>query len=69
MSRSDKQKLAAWKELINSTGNVVASAQCNTSLATALGATRENVDLAITRPSVDDMLTRRISDSMDGAGL
>ncbi|WP_437330095.1 DUF1552 domain-containing protein [Sorangium sp. So ce381] len=69
MSRADKQKLAAWKELLSSTGNVVASAQCNTSLATALGATRENVDLAITRPSVDDMLTRRISDSMDGADL
>ncbi|WP_437901648.1 DUF1552 domain-containing protein [Sorangium sp. So ce124] len=69
MSRADKQKLAAWKELLSSTGNVMASAQCNTSLATALGATQENVDLAITRPSVDDMLTRRISDSMDGADL
>ncbi|WP_441286736.1 DUF1552 domain-containing protein [Sorangium sp. KYC3313] len=69
MSRADKQKLAAWKELIHSTGNVVASAQCDTSLATALGATQENVNLAITRPSVDDILTQRISDTLDAADL
>ncbi|WP_437916631.1 DUF1552 domain-containing protein [Sorangium sp. So ce302] len=69
MSRADKQKLAAWKELINSTGNAVASAQCNTALATALGATQENINLWGTPPSGDDRLTRRISDTLDGADL
>ncbi|WP_434045836.1 MULTISPECIES: DUF1552 domain-containing protein [Sorangium] len=69
MSRADKQKLAAWKELLHSTGNVVASALCDTSLATALGVTQENIDLASTAPSVDDRLTRRISESLDGADL
>ncbi|XXX81281.1 DUF1552 domain-containing protein [Sorangium sp. So ce134] len=69
MSRADKQKLAAWKELLDATGSVVASSQCTTSLATALGATQENVDLATTFPSGDDALTRRISDGLDGADL
>ncbi|WP_438034505.1 DUF1552 domain-containing protein [Sorangium sp. So ce204] len=69
MSRSDKQKLAAWKELIHSTGNVVASAQCDTSLATALGVTQENIDLASTTPLGEDRLMQRISDSLDGADL
>ncbi|WP_437895370.1 DUF1552 domain-containing protein [Sorangium sp. So ce124] len=69
MSRADKQKLAAWKELLDATGSVVASSQCDTSLAMALGATQENVDLASTTPSVDDRLTRRISDGLDGADL
>ncbi|WP_437954829.1 DUF1552 domain-containing protein [Sorangium sp. So ce119] len=69
MSRADKQKLAAWKELLHATGSVVVPSQCNTSLATALGVTQENIDLQSTRPSVDDWLTRRISDSLDGADL
>ncbi|WP_437565557.1 DUF1552 domain-containing protein [Sorangium sp. So ce542] len=69
MSRADKQKLAAWKELVHATGTVVASPHCTTSLATALGATQENVDLISTTPASDDYLTRRISDSLDGADL
>ncbi|KYG02219.1 Tat pathway signal sequence [Sorangium cellulosum] len=69
MSRADKQKLAAWKELVHATGTVVASPNCTTALATALGATQENVDLASTTPAFDDYLTRRITDSLDGADL
>ncbi|WP_437914428.1 DUF1552 domain-containing protein [Sorangium sp. So ce302] len=69
MSRADKQKLAAWKELLHSTGHVVASAQCDTSLATALGVTQENIDLASTTPLGEDRLMQRISDSLDGADL
>ncbi|CAN90286.1 MULTISPECIES: DUF1552 domain-containing protein [Sorangium] len=68
MSRSDKQKLAAWKELLHATGNVVVPSQCNTSLATALGVTQENIDLTSTT-SYTDKLTLRISDSLDGADL
>jgi hypothetical protein len=47
----------------------MASAQCNTALATALGATQENINLWGTSPSGDDRLTRRISDTLDGADL
>jgi hypothetical protein len=68
MSRSDKQKLAAWKELLHATGNVVVPSQCNTSLATALGVTQENIDLTST-VSYSEKLTQRISDSLDGADL
>ncbi|WP_437530938.1 DUF1552 domain-containing protein [Sorangium sp. So ce726] len=68
MSRADKQKLAAWKELIHSTGNVVASAQCDTSLATALGVTQANIDL-VSNVNYSDKLTRPISGSLDGADL
>ncbi|WP_437289587.1 DUF1552 domain-containing protein [Sorangium sp. So ce406] len=69
MSHADRNKLEAWKTLLHETVRPVASAQCDASLATALGATQENVDLASTRPSADDVLTRRISDSLDGADL
>jgi hypothetical protein len=37
MSAADKRKLEAWKELLDQTGSVVASAQCNEDLATTLG--------------------------------
>ncbi|WP_437581578.1 DUF1552 domain-containing protein [Sorangium sp. So ce887] len=69
MSQADKNKLEAWKAILDETVKTVASAQCNTSLATALGATQENAALAGTTTSVDDVLTRRISDSLDGADL
>ncbi|WP_438027899.1 DUF1552 domain-containing protein [Sorangium sp. So ce233] len=69
MSQADRNKLEAWKALLHETVTTVASAQCNTSLATALGVTQENVDLTSTLPSTDDVLTRRISDTLDGADL
>ncbi|WP_437798295.1 DUF1552 domain-containing protein [Sorangium sp. So ce693] len=68
MSRADERKLAAWKELLHATGNVVVPSQCNTSLATALGVTQENIDLTSTA-SYADKLTQRISDNLDGADL
>ncbi|MGK4007362.1 DUF1552 domain-containing protein [Sorangium sp. So ce1036] len=70
MSQADRNKLEAWKALLDETVRTVASAQCNTSVATALGVTQENVDLASTPRSFDeDVLMRRISDSMDGADV
>ncbi|WP_437970964.1 DUF1552 domain-containing protein [Sorangium sp. So ce260] len=69
MSQADRNKLEAWKAILDETVRPIASAQCNTSLATALGATQENFDVASTIPSADDVLTRRISDSLDGADL
>jgi hypothetical protein len=39
MSMSDRQKLEAWKALLDDTGSVVASAQCNEELANNLALT------------------------------
>ncbi|HTN90435.1 MAG TPA: DUF1552 domain-containing protein [Sorangium sp.] len=69
MSRADRNKLEAWKAMLDETVTTVASGQCNTALATALGATQENINLASTTSSDADVLTRRISDSLDGADL
>lgn len=66
MSKSDKQKLAAWKELLHETGGVVA-AQCKTSLVTTLGLTEENFG-AYAEPEAD-RLSSKIKDDMDGADL
>ncbi|WP_437326986.1 DUF1552 domain-containing protein [Sorangium sp. So ce381] len=68
MSRTDKRKLAAWKELLHATGNVVVPSQCNASLATALGVTQENIDL-VSNANYSDKLTQPISDGLDGADL
>ncbi|HSU40352.1 MAG TPA: DUF1552 domain-containing protein, partial [Polyangiaceae bacterium] len=68
MSRADQLKLEAWKELLDQTGTVVASAQCTQAGATALGVTQANVDAAKTTLG-GDMLTTKITDSMDGADL
>ena len=43
MSAEDKQKVAAWKALINDAGSVLTSNLCTTDLATSLGATPDNV--------------------------
>ncbi|WP_438027901.1 DUF1552 domain-containing protein [Sorangium sp. So ce233] len=70
MSHADRNKLEAWKALLHETVTTVASAQCNPSVAAALGATHEYADLATTMPGADDdILTRRISDGLDGADL
>jgi hypothetical protein len=61
MSASDKLKLAAWKELLDQTGTVMASEQCTTALATELGVTRENVDAVGTADGTTDTLTRPVN--------
>ncbi|WP_437735793.1 DUF1552 domain-containing protein [Sorangium sp. So ce1335] len=69
MSQSDRHKLEAWKAILHETVTTVASGQCTASLAAALGATQENVDLASASSFGEDVLTRRISDNLDGADL
>ncbi len=61
MSASDKLKLAAWKELLDQTGNVMASEQCTSTLAAELGLTRENVDAVATADGTTDTLTRTVN--------
>src|SRR5688572_26320221 len=69
MSAADRMKLAAWKELLNSTGGGVVTAQCNDMTATALGATRANVD-AVRGGIGSDILTTKVNGTMmDGADI
>lgn len=69
MSRADKQKLEAWKELLNSTGNVMASAQCNAELGAMLGATADNASKAGSGGFGRDVLTTKIAGDLDGADI
>ncbi|HYQ02895.1 MAG TPA: DUF1552 domain-containing protein [Polyangiaceae bacterium] len=67
MSRADKQKLEAWKQLLHETTNVIVSAQCTSDVATRLGATPENV--ASTNKNGSDSVTAKVSDSLDRADV
>ncbi|MGK3991856.1 DUF1552 domain-containing protein [Sorangium sp. So ce1024] len=69
MSRADKQKLEAWKELLHSTGNVMASAQCNAELGEMLGATSANVSKAGSGGFGRDVLTTKVAGDLDGADI
>ena len=64
MSKSDKDKLAAWMDLTNDIGKIV-SAQCDQALAAKLGASNPRN----TTVGDGDVVTRRINDSMDNADL
>ena len=63
MSKVDKDKLAAWMELVNSVGKVVGSAQCSQELAMSLGANNKPGS------GTGDALTRKVNDTMDNADL
>ncbi len=69
MSASDRQKLAAWKELLNSTTGPATTAQCNDMTGTALGASRMNVDAVRGGGLGTDLLTTKISGEMDAADI
>jgi hypothetical protein len=69
MSQSDKLKLAAWKEIVDQTGTVMASAACTADLAAMLGATEANVSAAGRGGLGSDRLTTQITDSLDGADI
>lgn len=69
MSQSDKQKLEAWKALLSQTGSVVTTGQCGMDLATMLGATQQHVGSVSRGGLGSDVLTTKVSDSMDGADV
>jgi hypothetical protein len=72
MSMADKQKLAAWKELLNSTGTIITGAQCSAELGTQLGATSANATKAGSGGglgSTSDVLTNKVTDMLDGADI
>ncbi|HEY0466718.1 MAG TPA: DUF1552 domain-containing protein [Polyangiaceae bacterium] len=62
MSKDDKAKLDAWIELTNAVGTTVA-AGCNADLAAKLGASNK------LGTSGNDVVTRKVNDSMDNADL
>ncbi|HYQ17001.1 MAG TPA: DUF1552 domain-containing protein [Polyangiaceae bacterium] len=66
MSRADKDKLAAWVELANDVGKVVAAAPhgCGQDTADFLGASSK-----LGTGADGDVLTRKVSDTMDNADL
>lgn len=63
MSKEDGHKLAAWIELTNQIGSIVASSQCGPTLALALGASSPRAT------GEGDALTRRVGGGMDNADL
>jgi hypothetical protein len=69
MSQADKLKLEAWKELLDQTGKVIASAACTEDLAGMLGATQENVGMTGRGGLGSDRLTTKVTDSLDGADM
>ena len=69
MSQSDRMKLEGWKTLLDETGTVIAAGQCTEELATALGATQANVSKAAMRSLGSDILTTKVTDTLDAADI
>ena len=69
MSRADKMKLEAWKALLSDTGGVIASGMCTMDLANMIGATMANASKAAMRGLGSDVLTTKVTDTMDGADV
>jgi hypothetical protein len=70
MSAADRRKIDAWEALLNDVGTVVAGAnQCTTDLATSLGATTANVMAAGAGGLGKDVLTSKVTDTLDGADM
>ena len=69
MSQADRDKLAAWKDLLDQTSNVVASAQCSEELATVLGASESNARMVGRGGFGSDVLTTKVTDDLDGADV
>jgi len=69
MSMDDKNKLEAWKELLNSTNQMMVSAACNQDVATMLGATTANINAAGMGGLGSDILTTKVSGDLDGADI
>ncbi|HXJ18941.1 MAG TPA: DUF1552 domain-containing protein [Polyangia bacterium] len=69
MSAEDKNKLEAWKALINDTGRTMTSSQCSQDLATQLEATSDNAAAVNNVPSDGDILTHMVTADLDGADM
>jgi Protein of unknown function (DUF1552) len=68
MSMSDKEKLAAWKELLHQTGGMMASAECNAEVAMQLGLTEDSVG-NVPGGFGNDSVTAKVTDTLDTADI
>lgn len=69
MSADDKNKVEAWKALLNDTGKILVSNQCTQDLATTLGATSTNISKAGMGGLGKDVLTTMVTSDLDGADM
>jgi len=69
MSGEDRNKVAAWKSLLNDVGAGIIGGQCTTDVATRLGATATNVAAASMGGLGTDPLTTKITTDLDGADM
>ncbi len=69
MSMADREKLAAWKELLHQTGGIIASAECNENAAALLNLTPENIQKVPTGGLNQDVITASITDTLDAADI
>jgi hypothetical protein len=70
MSAADRNKLEAWKALLNDAGSAMTPNMCAPDLATRLGATADNVAATGATPAAGtDVLTRPIAPGLDGADM
>ncbi len=69
MSRSDRNKLEAWKAMLDQTSRVMGSLRCSAAASVALGLTQPNVAALNSSASNSDVLATKISGSLDGADL
>ena len=67
MSQADRNKLEAWKELINRTGSVITRQQCDAGIAAKLGLTQDSVESFST--SGDPLCTKIAGTNFDGSDL
>jgi hypothetical protein len=66
MSAADKQKLAAWKDLLTSTSSTLRAVECNAEVAVALGLTQANID-AVEGTFQD--ISQKVAGTLDRADL
>jgi len=70
MSRSDRNKLEAWKQLLDETGRGVGLGACSPSGAAKLGVTETSIDAASRfAGGGTDPLTTKITESLDAADI
>jgi hypothetical protein len=69
MSADDKNKCDVWESLINDVGTIMTSKACTSDLATMLGATQANVNAAGSGGLGSDVLTKKITSTLDGADM
>ena len=70
MSADDRNRIAVWESLMNDMTTVITTSnQCTMDVATKLGATQANVNAAGTGGLGQDVLTKMVTSTLDGADM